>query len=72
MTEMLFAKRVNAVSDLVSTMTPDPAERLGIVTALCEIYRHDLANNFMRIRKERPAAASEESQESFDHDVAAQ
>lgn len=64
MTDMLFSKRVNAVSDLVSTMTADPGERLGIATALCEIYRYDLVSNFGMVKTERAAKMEQEDAKS--------
>lgn len=42
MAQMLFSERVNAASNIISEMTQDPSERLGIATALCEIYKYEL------------------------------
>lgn len=49
MRPMLFSERVNAISNLVNEMTPDPGERLGLVSALCEIYRQEIKSYFVKI-----------------------
>lgn len=47
MSPTLFSERVNAVSSLITNMTIDPSERLGIATALCEIYRFELSKRLV-------------------------
>ncbi len=41
-----FSEKVNAISSVVAQMSQDPAERLGLVTALVEIYRHEIKRSF--------------------------
>lgn len=45
----VFAEKVNAVSNVIANMTLDPAERLGIVSALIEIYRHEITKAFVSV-----------------------
>ena len=42
MTATLFSERVNAISNMISNITADPAERYGLAMAIAEIYRHEL------------------------------
>lgn len=59
MSQTLFSERVNAASNLITAMTGDPSERLGIATALCEIYKFDLAKYMVAVpaKKEEGEAA---------------
>lgn len=47
---MLFSERVNAASALISSMTVDPSEKLGIAGALYEIYKHELQKYFVTVK----------------------
>lgn len=42
-----FAKIVNSTVLLINGFTPDPAERLGIASALLEVYRHELCKSIV-------------------------
>lgn len=42
MSAMSFSERVNEVSNLISRISADPGERLGITATLFEIYRANL------------------------------
>lgn len=41
-----ISEKINVTSNLIVTMSGEPAERLGIAVALVEIYRHDLQKTF--------------------------
>lgn len=64
----LFSERVNAVSNIIISMSSDPAERLGIANAVCEIYKFELQKYFTAVPApsnqngtEKPVEAPKES-----------
>lgn len=56
MSQTIFSERVNVISNMITEMTPDPSERLGIVTALAEIYKHDLQKYLIPVPAKREPA----------------
>lgn len=52
MTEAVFSQRVNALSNMLSQMTFDPAERFGIASAVMEAYRYDFHKNLVNVSHE--------------------
>ncbi len=58
---MIFAQKVNAVSEVLARLSNDPAERLGIAVAIMEIYRFELTKNFVAVPVETAADNKGES-----------
>ena len=59
-----FAQRVNAVSAMISGMTNDVGERLGIACAVFHIYQHELQKNLISTPSKEAANAAPAPTES--------
>ena len=42
-----MSEKVNAVSDVIAKMTPDPAERFSVASVLVEMYRYEMNKAFV-------------------------
>lgn len=54
---MSVSEKVNVVSNVISNISNDPSERLGIAVCLAEIYKNELSKLLVRV--ESPAEKGE-------------